>query len=247
MVHSCAPEISDSLRPQAAATSSQLSPLCWFLKRPWNLGSELECKARLSRIPDCNVDIVRLPASMPSLRPRSVPTRRTSGPVSLRLVLSLACLAVATWGRWMCRALVQSTMVDPDSGIRKLIGAATWLVLFGPFAALGGYGLMRTWAHYHGVQREQRSAEPVQVLPPMPSTSMQGAQILPEARGPVPPVTMAEPLDEATTLLLDALAARSQAHWHGHRTDVPAFGNHWFRVGVDIHAPLFGVAFFHSL
>jgi len=144
---------------------------------------------------------------MPLLLPNSAPARSVAGPISLRLLPSLACLVVAVWGISVCRALVHSAVAGPYAGANHLVGVASWVVLFGPFAALGGYGLVRTWGRFRRGQAEQRAAEPVQIFPPAHSASVQAATFAAgtsqSARASV------EPLDDDTRQRLDQLASRA--------------------------------------
>ena len=144
---------------------------------------------------------------MPLLLPNSTPARSVAGSISLRLLPSLACLVVAVWGISVCRALVHSAVAGPYAGANRLVGVASWVVLFGPFAALGGYGLVHAWGRFRRAQAEQRAAEPVQILPPAHPASAQAATFAAVTNRPDRGIK--EPLDDSTRRHLDQLAARA--------------------------------------
>jgi TRAP-type C4-dicarboxylate transport system permease small subunit len=143
---------------------------------------------------------------MPLLAPKLAPAGRAAASLFLRLVLCLSCLAISLWGTWVCRALVHSSVAGPYAGPNRLVGVVGWLVLFGPFAGGGGYGLMRTWRHLRRAQTERRSTQPVQIISPAHHVSAQR----PSSRwGQITDHAITQPLDDATRQNLDQLAARA--------------------------------------
>src|SRR5580765_9099682 len=59
----------------------------------------------------------------------------------LQMLATATCFAIGLWGVRVSRTLGGASMAGADSDLNTFLAVACWFILFGPFAALGGYWL----------------------------------------------------------------------------------------------------------
>jgi hypothetical protein len=121
---------------------------------------------------------------------------------------AVACFAIGVWGVRVCRTLIGPHTSGADSELNVFVSIASWFVLFGPFAVLGGYSLLRAVKRVQGVLPGRHDDGSEEVLPPASSNAMQSIQAG-DLRGYRPGVDHAEPLDDATAHRLGEMATRT--------------------------------------
>lgn len=127
--------------------------------------------------------------------------------IFIRLILALACIALAFWGTRFCRDVVASTAApgaDPD--LNRLAAVVSWIVIFGPFALLGLYALVRACTTCYRTLAARRLHEAVRILPPLPGNAMPAGGA---STARFRTHHFNEPLDDDSRRRLDRLAARA--------------------------------------
>lgn len=118
-----------------------------------------------------------------------------------------ALVVFSIWGFRLCRSLSDSFLTPPQPEISSLVTVLSWLVLFLPIAILGISVLWFTLRQMQKGKPLGRSQDRIQVEI-MPPESQNIPHSRESERGHFAQ-TVAEPLDEATTLRLDKLADRA--------------------------------------
>jgi hypothetical protein len=123
-------------------------------------------------------------------------------------VAAAACFAICVWGVRVCRTLGGASMAGADSDLNTFLAVACWLILFGPFAALGGYWLWCALKRLQVVLAAQSRTGQMDVLLPASSKAMQSAQGWEISRYSSS-FSPTEPLDDAIAHRLGEIATRT--------------------------------------
>ena len=119
-----------------------------------------------------------------------------------------ACFAICVWGVSLCRTLGGASMTGAASELNVFLTVACWFILFGPFAALGGYWLWCAMKRLQVIFAARSRAGYMDVLLPASSNAMQSAH-RGEISGYSASVSHTEPLDDAIAHRLGEIATRT--------------------------------------
>ena len=123
-------------------------------------------------------------------------------------LIAAACFAICVWGVRVCRTLGGASMAGAASDLNIFLAVACWFILFGPFAALGGYWLWCAMNRLQVILAARNRAGHMEVLPPVSSNAMQSAH-RGEISGYISSVSHTEPLDDSTAHRLGEIATRT--------------------------------------